>query len=372
MSVRATPFHARAAAANPNNRWTHRNGFTLASDYGDASAEAVTARTNVVLADISWRWRIFLQGTEAPACLSHLLTKSVDLLAPSQSLKVLWLNDSGAVRGAGVVARYANDLLLIISAATDTRWFAEAARQFGLSLRDVTEVEGGVALIGPQAKATLDAAGLSTDLAPLEFCKLFWRGLDVTVSRWGEQDGYEIWCAADDCYVLWDRLMKAGALFGIRPAGVAASDILDIEAGVPRPGRDYLPSIDGFGGEPTPASLGLETLIDEAHAIFNGRAAWLSARSSEKWTMVGIEIESEKPASFAPLVHAGTVVGHTLTSVCSPVLRRAIALARVEKSLAAAGTEFSLTLPLSPGNLLTRSVAARAVSLPFVTSASTS
>ncbi|HWA30736.1 MAG TPA: glycine cleavage T C-terminal barrel domain-containing protein [Rhizomicrobium sp.] len=370
MSVRATPFHGRAASANPSNRWSERNGFTIATDYGDALAEAIAARAGVVLADISWRWRFFVQGTEAAACLSHLLTKSVTPLAPGQSLKALWLNDGGGMRGAGVVARYAGDKFMIVSAATDGAWFAEAARQFGFSLRDVTEAEGGLALIGPQAKATLDAAGLNTELAPLEFRKLFWRGLDITISRWGEQEGYEIWCGADDCHLLWDRLMKAGAAFDIRPAGLAASDILDVEAGVPRPGRDYLPSVDGFDGAPSPASLGLESLIDESHAIFNGRVAWLAARSSEKRTMVGIEIDSETPASFTPLLHAGSIAGHTLTSIRSPVLRRAIALAQVEKFLSAPGTEFSLVLPLSPENLLTRSVAARVVSLPFLKPAS--
>jgi hypothetical protein len=47
-------------------------------------------------------------------------------------------------------------------------------------------------------------------------------------------------------------------------------------------------------------------------------------------------------------------------------LRRAIALATVEKSFAAPGTEFSLTLPLSHENQTIRIVAARVRSLPFV------
>lgn len=370
MRVRATPFHARAAGANPFNRWTERGGFTLALDYGDASAEAIAARTGVVLADISWRWRLIVQGVEAAACLSHLLTKKVELLAPGQSLKALWLNDGGALRGAGVVARHASDQFLVLSATTDTWWFAEAARQFDLSLWDATEQEGGLALVGPSAKAVLEAAGLGSNLASLEFRKLFWRGLDITISRWGEQEGYEIWCAADDCYLLWDRLMRVGAAFGICPAGVAANDILDIEAGVPRPRRDYLPSTDGFGAEPSPATLGLESLIDEGHMTFNGRVAWSAARGSEKLVTVGVEIDSETPASFVPLLHAGTIIGHTLTSVRSPLLRRAIALAQVEKPRSLPGTEFSLTLPLGSESLLTRTVPARVVSLPFLKPAS--
>ena len=201
--IRATPFHARVAARNPLNRWTARNGFTLAHDYGDAQAEALAARTNVIVADISWRWRLFIEGVNAADCLSRLMTKDADPLMPGQSLKALWLNDGGAVRGAALVARYAGDTFLLVSAATDDAWFAEAARQFGVSLRDATEQEGGLALIGPYAEAALKVAGLEVDVPPLGFRRLFWRGLDVTVSRWGELSGYEIWCKADDCPILW-------------------------------------------------------------------------------------------------------------------------------------------------------------------------
>ncbi|HUB85734.1 MAG TPA: hypothetical protein VL971_08575, partial [Rhizomicrobium sp.] len=196
-TLRATPFHGRAAARNPFNRWTARNGFTLASDYGDANQEVLAARTRVAMADISWRWRFFVKGVQAAQFLSRLVTRNVGELSAGQSVKALWLNDGGAVRGAGVFARFASDSFLVASAATDADWFQSAASAFAVTLDDVTDREGGVALIGPYAAAVLTAAGLDAGIAPLNFRKLFWRGLDVTISRWGEQNGYEIWCAAD-------------------------------------------------------------------------------------------------------------------------------------------------------------------------------
>lgn len=364
--IRATPFHARAASSNPLNRWTARSGFTLAQDYGDAQAEALAARTNVVLADISWRWRIFLEGAHVSDCLAHLMTKNIKPLMPGQSLKALWLNDGGAVRGAGVCARYASEQFLLVSAATDAAWILDAARQYKISVRDVTEQEGGLALIGPHVDAVLKATGLVVEIPPLGFQKLFWRGLDVTISRWGEQNGYELWCKAEDCLVLWDRLMRSGAPFGIRAAGLDAVDILDVEAGIPRPARDYVPATDGFASEPAPDALGLESLIDEKRVSFNGRAAWLANRAKAETVIVGIEIDSETPAPFTSLMHQGRYVGCTLTSVRSPFLRRAIALAKVEKAAATPGTEFTLAPPLSLESQEHRMVAARIVDLPIV------
>jgi len=370
--IRATPFHARTAANNPFNRWTIRNDFTLAADFGDVQAEALAARANIVLTDISWRWRLFVEGADAGDCLSRLMTKSVRALEPGHSIKALWLNDAGAVRGAGVVARYASDQFLLVSAAPDMAWVSEAARQFSVSTRDATEQTGGVALIGPYAEAVLKASGFEADIPSLAFRKCFWRGLDVTLSRWGEQDGYEIWCKADDCLILWDCLMRAGAPLGIRPMGISAFDILDVEAGVPRPDRDYRTATDGFAATPSPESLGLDSLIDEGHLTFNGYAAWKDARRSGQTTLVGIEIDSETSAPFAALEHSGAVVGHTLTSVHSPALRRAIALAQVEKVLAVPGTELLLRLPMSLYNPELHSVAARIAALPFVKPAAAS
>lgn len=364
--LRATPFHGRAAALNRFNRWTIRNGFTLASDFGDANQEVLAARTRVALVDISWRWRVFVKGAQSAQFLSRLVTRDTAILAPGESLKALWLNDSGAVRGAGVVARYASDSFLVVSAASDTSWFQSAAATFDVTLLDATEQQGGVALIGPYAAAVLKAAGLDPEISSLGFRKLFWRGLDVTVSRWGEQNGYEIWCAADDCYALWDRLMRAGAPFGIAAAGVSAADILDIQSGVPRPARDYLPAKDGFIADPSVESLALESLIDEKHLAFNGHTAWLAQRGKSKFVLAGVEIDSETPAPFTVLTRNGVTVGHTLASAYSPVLRRAIALAQLDRANAAPGAALKLIVPGSlemPANPVTN---ARVVNLPFM------
>jgi glycine cleavage system aminomethyltransferase T len=365
-NLRATPLHGRAAALNRFNRWKPRNNFTLAADFGDKNREVLAARTRAVIADISWRWRFFAKGAQAAQFMSRLVTRNAAELSPGDAVKALWLNDGGAVRGAGLIARYASDSFFVASAATDADWFQSAASAFDVALDDVTEKEGGVALIGPYAVAVLKAAGLDADVAPLGFRKLFWRGLDVTVSRWGEQNGYEIWCPADDCYLVWDRLLHAGAPFGMEPAGLSALDILDIQAGVPRPARDYLPAKDGFAIDPSVESLALESLIDEKHLTFNGRSAWLENRGKSKMVLVGVEIDSETPAPFASLMRNGSRVGHTLASVFSPVLRRAIALAQVERANAASGTMFMLTVPGSLEAPECRAVAARIVELPFI------
>jgi aminomethyltransferase len=364
MTLWATSFHARTSDANRHNAWLTRNGVTLAEHYDTVEQEALAARLNVVIADISWRWRVILEGASAEALLSKLVTRDAAALVPGGAFKALWLSDAGGVRGAGVIARLGRETFQLTASAPDRDWIASAAATMQVQMRDVSQEGGGLAVVGPYAAATLKAAGLETELEPLAFRKLSWRGIEVVLSRWGEHGGTEIWCAPDDGVIVWDRLMRAGAAYGIVPAGVAAMDVLDLEAGVPRPELDYKPARVASDAEPMPAAFGLVSLIDEAHHGFNGRRAFLAAKPSRK--LVGLEIDSDEPAPFTPIALNDKIVGHTLRSVYSPALKRAIALATVDDAAAAVATLLSLTLPPAMAKPELRKAAARVTSLPFL------
>ena len=140
-----------------------------------------------------------------------------------------------------------------------------------------------------------------------------------------------LWCTADDALLVWDRIVKAGETFALKPAGLRAMDILDLEAGVPRPGRDYRAARDAFAATPTPFELGLESLIDEDHAIFNGRAACLAAprHANARRHRTGWR---NARAAQSPLHARPAASGETMSSLYSPALQRAIALAAVDVS----------------------------------------
>ncbi len=353
--IRATPFHARAAAANRLNAWQARNGWTLASAYGDPHGEALAARLTAAVADISWRWRLMIEGPRAEEFLARLLTRDPARLVPGTAFKALWLTDRGGLRGAGALARYGRESFLLIAAAPDFDWIARGAALFDVRVHEIAQQEGGLSIVGPYAAKVIAAAGLDGALDGLKFRKLFWGGLDVTLSRFGEHGGYEVWCKADDAALVWDRILGAGAPFALKPAGLNAMDVLDLEAGIVRPGRDYEPAEGGFVTTPSPIELGLESLVDVDHAIFNGRRAYLQAPRVQ--TRVGIELDGEAPVPHTPLLRDGRIVGHTLGSLYSPALRRAIALAVVDLDVAELGTQLMLN---------SNAATARVCALPFL------
>jgi aminomethyltransferase len=209
----------------------------------------------------------------------------------------------------------------------------QTATLYDLSVRDVTAEDGVLALVGPYAGKVLKAAGLDTNLAPLALRKMFWKGLDVTLSRLG--GGYELWCPPDDAHIVWDRLHVAGRAFALNPAGQAAMDVFDLESGIVRPGRDFTPARDGFSPAPSPQSLGLAGLMDRNH-VFNGRAGFLGAGADQ--VLAGLLLESETPAPQSVVTHDGRAAGRTLGSLMSPALGRAIALAVLDAGAATPGT----------------------------------
>jgi aminomethyltransferase len=200
----------------------------------------------------------------------------------------------------------------------------------------------------------MERAGLDAELELLHFRKLLWRDLDVTLSRFGEHGGYEIWCKADDASLVWNRIVKAGEPFACIPAGAEAMDILDLEAGVLRPGRDYEAARDGFAAQPTPSDLGLLSLIDDEHTLFNGRSALLAAKGTK--TRVGVQMDGDAPAPRTPLLRNGHRVGETMNARYSPALQCAIALAVIDKTDAVV----DMRLALPDGS------AATVVDLPFL------
>ena len=346
-ALRATPFFARVAEANKLNEWENRNGFTLAS--GDPT-EALAARFGAVLADVSWQARASITGTRAAEFVSRLLTRDASRLRPGEALKALWLNDAGGVRGIGTLARLGPESFVLISAAEDFGWIADAATLYDVAVRDVTEEEGVLAVIGPAAGKVLATAGLERDPGPLALRKFFWRGLEVTLSRFGI--AYELWCVPDDALIVWDRIVKAGCAFALCPAGQRALDILDLESGIAQPGRDFAPARDGFSPDSSPQSLGLDGLVDRDH-IFNGRAGYLAAGPGK--VLTGILFDSETPAPHTVLTRGSLAVGRTLGSLLSPALRRAVALAFVDCDAAASGTA-----------LTAGTVTCRTTALPFL------
>ncbi|MGQ0742565.1 MAG: glycine cleavage T C-terminal barrel domain-containing protein [Alphaproteobacteria bacterium] len=351
MSARPSPFHVRTAEHNSGNDWITRGGFTLAARYGDARQEALAARAGVVLVDATFMSRLRIHGRGAEKLLSAACAVDVQTLESGQSRRVYWCADGGGVRGIGVAARFGAENFVLRSFASDAPWFHNAAKRFEASVRDETDEKGFLFLLGPVAADLVAFAGIqgAGEIAPGCHRVFDWRGITVTLSRWSTLSrvlgGCEIACANDDAVSVFDRVWRTGRNFALVLAGQEAFDTLLLEQGVPLPGVDFKPARDAKAREPRPAALGL------SDADGSGR------------TLAGLELESDAPVGFVPAFAGGRAIGAVLRSAYSPVLRRAIALAELEREHAAPGTPVQVRRLTRTG---IEDVPARVAALPFI------
>jgi aminomethyltransferase len=205
----------------------------------------------------------------------------------------------------------------------------------GAVVQDETEVTGLIAIQGPNAPGILSRV---TDL-PLEDMRYYAGasgtvgGCPAWVARTGYtgEDGFEIYCAADDAERVWTALSEAASRDGeagtpaLPAAGLAARDTLRLEAGMPLYGNELGPDMT-----PYEAGLGRVVRLDKP-SDFVGRAA-LAERAAEgpRRTLIGLVARSRRVPRHGYAVLSGSAeVGVVTSGAPSPTLGTPIAMAYV-------------------------------------------
>jgi aminomethyltransferase len=161
-------------------------------------------------------------------------------------------------------------------------------------------------------------------------------GIPVVVSRTGYTGelGYEIFCHPRDAAAVWDAVWEAGQPHGLTPLGLEALDMLRIEAGLIFAGYEFNDQIDPFE-----AGIGF-TVTLKGNEEFIGRDAVLRRKAHPRSQLVGLELAGNETAGKGDCVHVGRAQIGTITSgTRSPILKKNIALCRMDVTYAALGTE---------------------------------
>jgi sarcosine oxidase subunit alpha len=120
-------------------------------------------------------------------------------------------------------------------------------------------------------------------------------GLPVQVFRvsWTGEASFEIVTPARHAVALWERIMAAGAPFGIVPVGSEANHILRVEAGYISTGHEVDGTADVF-------DLGLGALVSKAKADFLGKRSMELRRRSDPARHELVGLLPVDPQRFVP------------------------------------------------------------------------
>jgi aminomethyltransferase len=343
--TRDTGFRPRTGSLT--SRFTEYNGYWLptAFDNHGAVAEYWACRERAAVMDLSplRKWEVL--GPDAEELLQSTMTRDIRRLADGHVVYTAVCNDTGGMIDDGTVFRlHPTNFRFVGGSEYDGVWLREQAERRGLSvwIKDSTDELHNIALQGPASRDLL-APLVWTAPAQTPFAELGWfrfcvariggpTGLPLIVSRTGYTGelGYELFCHPKDAPALWDAVVGAG---DVTPLGLEALDMLRIESGLVFAGAEFDDQVDPFE-----AGIGF-TVPKSKEDDFVGKEALAERRAHPQRVLVGLELEGNEPASHGECVHVGRhQVGVVTSGTRSPVLRKNVALCRMNVRYAEPGT----------------------------------
>lgn len=336
-----TPFGPRLRALSRTEDWQDWAGWLAPRSLDDAGQEYFAIRNTAALIDISPMRKYRIDGPDAARVADRLVTRKVAELPVGRVAYCLWCDEDGLVIDDGTLFRLGPDSFRLCCQERQLGWLHDVAWGFDAEIRDETTEVAALALQGPTSFAVLEAAGL--DVAALRPFDLSVPEPGLMVSRTGFTGdlGYELWVPPEDALPLWDRLVEAGRLHGLRAAGMAALDIARIEAGFPQTMAEFqsIHAVMRPNRGRTPYELGLGRLVHLDKAHFNGRRALLRlGREKPRRQLVMLDVEGSRPACGALIYRRAPgrwrEVGHVTSAAWAPTAKRNIAFAEIAASAA--------------------------------------
>jgi glycine cleavage system T protein (aminomethyltransferase) len=386
--IRTTPFHERTSALNETGLWSHWSGHLAANRYQMSDKfEYFAVRNSAGVFDSSPLYKYRIHGPDAGAFLAGVLARDIRACPPGHAQYTTWCDDRGFVIEDGVVFHTEPDTYLLTSAEPNLAYFADLIGRARVKIDEITDDFGILAVQGPRSRALL--ASLVPGVTELPFFGLTTgtiAGAPVTVSRTGYSGdlGYEIWVPSGNALRVWDTLWEAVSGYGVLPFGLAALEMLRIEAGLLLLDVDFASSRFAWTDEQrsTPLELGLGWMlkgIESSDRPFIGRRAILRERAEKtsRWRLTGLIVDwhdydrlydeaglippkDHKPVQEEMFVYDDErQVGYATSFMYSPILQRHIALARVRPDLAAPGSEVRIEIAVNHRYEYVRAKAAR-------------
>ena len=384
-----TPFHERTSALCTPQNWRRWAGYLVAGSYElSLDREYWAIRNSAALIDVSPLMKYRIAGADAGRLLNRVVTRDIDKLQVGQVYYTGWCDEDGKMLDDGTVSRLDETTYRLTSADPSLRWLSMNAVGLDVEIAEVTGEVAALSLQGPNSRSVLKRV-CEFDVDGLKFFRLMetkLKGIPVTISRTGYTGdlGYEIWLDASDSLAVWDALMAAGGDYGITPVGILAMDMARVEAGLFMIEVDYTAATHAWieAQKSSPYELGLGWTVNlDKQGYFVGRPALeREKREGSAWKMVGLEVEwngmerlfrevglpPQIPGMAArgslPVLSGGVQVGYVSTSTWSPLLKKYIALAHLQKPYYEIGTDVRMEVTVEHHR---QHAPAKVVRLPF-------
>lgn len=316
-------------------------GYEMPLWYTTTSEEHLAVRNSSGIFDVSHMGRVEIKGTAATSFLEGVVPTAVKTQPPGKAFYTLLLNERGGIIDDLIIMRLSDEhYVLVVNAANkeaDLSHLRSCSPGPNLEIADFTSASVMIAVQGPKAAASLQPLA-DLDLSQLKrfrFSETRVLGNRALVSRTGYtgEDGFEVilFDSTNDnpekALRVWEGLAHSSS-----PCGLGARDSLRLEAGFPLHGVDIDPRTNPFEAD-------LSWVISAGKGDYVGSKALSESKSPPDFVRRGIVLGRGIPRHGFDVLSDSGKVGVVTSGTFSPILRRGIALGRMDQNSSGLGAK---------------------------------
>lgn len=317
-------------------------GWEVPERFGEPLEEYLAVRSRVGIFDLSFRGKLLLTGADRVRFLQGMVTNDVKGLKEGEGCYAAMLTPQGKVL-TDLSVYVLPDAFLIDVEATRTEVLKGTLEKHIIAddvlVQEATKSYGLLSVQGPEApKLLAELFGRPIPaIEEFQHVERTIRDLPVRLIRrtwYTQEEGYELLTPWDATAQVWEVLWEKGRAYRLQPVGIAASEVLRIEAGLPKAGVDM-----------DETTLALEAGLDRAISLTKGcyigqeYVARITYRGHVNRRLVGLKILGAIVPCHREKVFAGEKeVGWVTSAVFSPHLGSPIALGYIRREHAESGT----------------------------------
>ncbi|WP_422350777.1 glycine cleavage system aminomethyltransferase GcvT [Flagellimonas sp.] len=337
-------------------------GYNMPVSYEGVNVEHETVRQAVGVFDVSHMGEFLIEGPKALELIQKVSSNDATKLTVGKAQYSCMPNETGGVVDDLIIYQVKEETyLLVVNASNiekDWNHISKYNESIGAAMKNISDDYSLLAIQGPKAVEAMQSLS-SIDLSEIKFYNFVvgdFAGIDhviISATGYTGSGGFEIYCKNTEVQQVWDKVLEAGADFGIKPIGLAARDTLRLEMGYCLYGND----IDDTTS-PLEAGLGWITKFTKDFVNSEALAAQKEAGVTRK--LIAFELQERGiPRQGYSIVDAdGNEIGKVTSGTMSPSLSKGIGLGYVPKELSQVDTEIFIQIRKAQ-------VKATIVKLPF-------
>ncbi|XMO86292.1 glycine cleavage system aminomethyltransferase GcvT [Algibacter sp. AS12] len=336
-------------------------GYNMPVQYEGVNAEHDTVRNSVGVFDVSHMGEFLIEGAHALDLIQKVSSNDASKLTIGKAQYSCMPNDDGGIVDDLIIYKIKDDAyLLVVNASNiekDWNWI-RSKNDIGATMRDLSEDYALLAIQGPKAIEAMQSL-TSHDLSAIKFYNFIvgdFAGIEhiiISATGYTGSGGFEIYCKNNEVKQVWDKVLEAGADFGIKPIGLAARDTLRLEMGYCLYGND-------IDDTTSPIEAGLGWITKFTKDFTNSEALKAEKEQGTERKLIAFQLEERGiPRQGYDIVDGqGKTIGVVTSGTMSPSLGKGIGLGYVPTVFADVNSKINIQIRKN-------AVTATVVKLPF-------